>query len=191
MWTCEMLDWPNPRKQRVSVLAAIAVLTTNPVFAAPLDPVSCLIEPYQTVELSTPVAGILQEVAVDRGDLVTTGQVVARLDSRVETLQRDLARARSTDMTQIAGLEARVAFLTDQAARNADLAKRSALSATEAQKAEMEAELARQELERAKLDQARAVLELRISSLWRGWMSCGLRLSPPSPISPALPWVRR
>jgi RND family efflux transporter MFP subunit len=161
MWTCEMLDWPNPRKQRVSVLAAIAVLTTNPVFAAPLDPVSCLIEPYQTVELSTPVAGILQEVAVDRGDLVTTGQVVARLDSRVETLQRDLARARSTDMTQIAGLEARVAFLTDQAARNADLAKRSALSATEAQKAEMEAELARQELERAKLDQARAVLELQ------------------------------
>lgn len=156
-----MLDWPNHRKQRVSVLAAIAVLTTNPVFAAPLDPVSCLIEPYQTVELSTPVAGILDDVAVDRGDLVKAGQVVARLDSRVETLQRDLARARSTDMTQIAGLEARVAFLTAQAARNADLAKRSALSATEAQKAEMEAELARQELERAKLDQARAVLELQ------------------------------
>jgi RND family efflux transporter MFP subunit len=161
MWTFEMWNWPNLRKHWVSILTAIAVLTTKTAYAAPLDPVSCLIEHYQTVELSTPVAGIRAEVAVDRGDLVTAGQVVARLDSRVEALQRDLARARSTDGTQIAGLEARVAFLTDQAKRNADLAKRAALSATEAQKAAMEAELARTELERAKLDQARAVLELQ------------------------------
>ena len=54
-----------------------------------------------------------------------------------------------------------MAFLTDQAQRNADLAKRSALAANEAQKAGMEAELARQELERAKLDQTRATLELQ------------------------------
>ncbi len=149
------------RKQSISILSTGAVLLTKAALAAPLDPVSCLIEPYQTVELSTPVAGILAEVAVDRGDLVAAGQVVARLDSRVEALQRDLARARSTDGTQVAGLEARVAFLTDQAQRNADLAKRSALAANEAQKAGMEAELARQELERAKLDQTRATLELQ------------------------------
>lgn len=141
----------------LAIGAGIAPLAAG---AVTLDPLSCLIEPFQTVKLSTPVAGVLAEVAVDRGDLVAPGQVLARLDSRVETLQRDLARARSTDTTEIAGLEARVAFLTDQAARNADLAKRSALAATEAQKAGMEAELARQELARAKLDLVRAGIEL-------------------------------
>ena len=78
------------RKQSISILSTGAVLLTKAALATPLDPVSCLIEPYQTVELSTPVAGILAEVAVDRGDLVAAGQVVARLDSRVEALQRDL-----------------------------------------------------------------------------------------------------
>lgn len=128
--------------------------------AADLPPVSCLIEPHQTVRLSTPVAGLVAEVLVDRGDVVTAGQVIARLDTRVEEIQRDLARARTEDRTEVLGLEARVAFLSAQSERTATLAKRSAIAETQAQEAELEAELARQDLDRARLDLTRADMEL-------------------------------
>ena len=51
----------------LAIGAGIAPLAAG---AVTLDPLSCLIEPFQTVKLSTPVAGVLAEVAVDRGDLV-------------------------------------------------------------------------------------------------------------------------
>jgi len=137
------------------------VLLAGPAGAATaLDPVSCLIEPQETLRLSTPVAGIIAEITVDRGDVVVAGQVIARLDSRVEEIQRDLARARATDTSKIQGLEARVTFLTEQAERTATLAKRAAVAATAQREAELEAEIARQDLAQARLEHGRAQLEL-------------------------------
>lgn len=139
----------------------VLILLAGPVLATePLAPVSCLIEPQETVRLSTPVAGIVAEVAVDRGDVVVAGQVIARLDSRVEEIQRDLARARAEDTSAIQGLEARVVFLTEQAERTATLAKRAAVAATAQREAELEAEIARQDLAQARLEHGRAQMEL-------------------------------
>ena len=44
----------------------------------------CLIEPNRTAEIRSPVAGIVVNVAVNRGDTVKAGQVVVELDSTVE-----------------------------------------------------------------------------------------------------------
>ncbi|MDH5668705.1 MAG: efflux RND transporter periplasmic adaptor subunit [Nitrospira sp.] len=45
---------------------------------------NCLIQPYVVITVTTPVAGLLETVQVDRGDLVKEGQVLATLDTRVE-----------------------------------------------------------------------------------------------------------
>ena len=65
------------------------------------DDLDCVIEPYRTVELSSPVQGVLEEVLVERGDLVKKGQVLARLKSGVEQAGVNLAKARAESMTEI------------------------------------------------------------------------------------------
>jgi membrane fusion protein (multidrug efflux system) len=54
----------------------------------------CLVEPSMVVSVGSPVDGVLDEVAVNRGDPVRKGQVVARLQSGVETAAVTLSRAR-------------------------------------------------------------------------------------------------
>ncbi len=65
------------------------------------DDLDCVIEPYMTVELSSPVQGVLEEVLVKRGDSVKKGQVVARLKSGVEQAGVNLAKARAESITEI------------------------------------------------------------------------------------------
>ena len=50
-----------------------------PTFAAKksTDDLDCVIDPYKTVELSSSVQGVLEEVLVKRGDTVKKGQVLA------------------------------------------------------------------------------------------------------------------
>lgn len=119
--------------------------------ALALAPIACLIEPDATVQLSTAVAGIVSDVAVDRGDLVQSGQILARLDSRIEEIALALAQARAGNETRVRSLEARVGFLETQADRTAQLAERNAISPTVALEAAMEVEVARQDLTEARL----------------------------------------
>lgn len=136
--------------------------------ALALSPVSCLIEASETVKLATPVGGILAEIAVERGEIIQEGQMIARLDARVEALSRDLARARSEDASEIEAFEAKVEFLSAQAERRSKLAERNVLSSAEAREAVLEQDMAIKDLERARLskmlagleaDQAQAVLD--------------------------------
>lgn len=128
--------------------------------ALALDPVSCLIEAQDVVKLATPVAGIVAEMKVDRGDIVAAGAIMARLDSKIEEIQRDIAKARATDRSQIAALEARVEFLTAQAERRDTLAKRNAMSDADAREAALERDVALQDLEKARLAIGLAEIEV-------------------------------
>ena len=49
--------------------------------------IDCLLEPNMTIELSSPVAGVLDKVLVDRSDKIKKGQIVALLKSEVEKVQ--------------------------------------------------------------------------------------------------------
>ena len=53
-----------------------------------------LIEPSETIEVSSQIPGVIDEITVERGDLVEKGQVVARLKSGVEQAAIALAKAR-------------------------------------------------------------------------------------------------
>src|SRR5262245_40282698 len=78
----------------------------------------CLLEPRVVVNVGTPVDGVIQEVTVDRGDRVTAGQVVARLEAGVEAASVEARRARAE-------------FGARKAERNVELFNRQLISAQE------------------------------------------------------------
>lgn len=91
-----------------------------------------LVYPSEVVKVSSQVPGILEEITVERGDLVKKGQVLARLKSGQEKASLELARAN-------------VEFLKRKAERNTDLARKKLISAhendellTELRKAELQ-----------------------------------------------------
>lgn len=79
-------------------------------------PMACLIEPFQVSELGSASAGVLQQVLVQRGDIVKKGQVVAELNTSVDEATLNLRRAEA-------------AYLSRVVERNGDLYKRKLLPA--------------------------------------------------------------
>src|SRR3989344_5590793 len=63
------------------LLAALAL--GAPLHAAPLPEFDCLIEPNMSVELRSPVDGVIASIAVDRADAVKPGQVLVKLRAEV------------------------------------------------------------------------------------------------------------
>jgi len=55
----------------------------------------CVIKPSMLVELSSQVRGVLEEVHVDRGDMVEKGQLIAQLMAGVEVASVELAKSRA------------------------------------------------------------------------------------------------
>ncbi|MFN3823417.1 MAG: efflux RND transporter periplasmic adaptor subunit [Pseudorhodobacter sp.] len=118
----------------------------------------CLILPHEVVELAMPVDGVVEQLAVDRGDHVETQQVVVRLDVSLEMVELEAARARSASFALIEGRQARLGFLQAEAERTARLVERSAA-------AERLSEEARMSVETARADLAEAVLARRIAGI--------------------------
>src|SRR3974390_30163 len=81
----------------------------------------CVIEPQQTVKLSSAVAGLIKEVNVDRGDLVKKGQVVATLEASVEEANLALAQAKASSDAPIKSAEAKLEFLRRKHERTEEL----------------------------------------------------------------------
>ena len=151
-----------PAARPLAVACALMLALTPPAAAeeAPLAPISCLIEPDELVRLATPVAGIVAEVSVDRGDPVAEGDVIARLDTTLEQITLSLAQARAADQTRIRSLAARLDFLEAQAERTRDLAARNAISQIAALEAELDADIARHALDEARIAHEIAAIEL-------------------------------
>ncbi|MFK7893106.1 MAG: efflux RND transporter periplasmic adaptor subunit [Granulosicoccus sp.] len=61
----------------------------------------CVITPSQTVELGSAVPGLLSEVLVDRSSTVKAGQLVAKLDSRLDQVSLDIASLRASSDTEL------------------------------------------------------------------------------------------
>jgi membrane fusion protein (multidrug efflux system) len=101
------------------------------------------IEASEVVNVSSQVAGILEEVMVERGDRITKGQVIAKLNSDIEEAASELAMAR-------------VEFGKRKVLRNEDLYKKELISIHD--KDEMETELRISELQ---LREAQKKLEIR------------------------------
>lgn len=149
---------------RGPALPAVEALAANESF-------DCVIEPQQTVKLSSAVAGVIREVTVDRGDVVRRGQVVARLEAGVEEANLALAQARASSDATIKSAEAKLEFLRRKHERTEGLAaKKIATEATfeenlaNARMAEQDLRIAELNAQIAQLEvsQSRAVVDQRV-----------------------------
>lgn len=127
--------------------------------AAPLaaaDPIAahrvpCLIEPAETVELMSPIDGVIDHYEIERGDRVRRGQVVAVLEDSVEREDLGVAQSevRRAEMeVELRSVNAEYARRT--ADRIAGLHAGANASEQELEQAQTEAAVAGMELERAR-----------------------------------------
>jgi RND family efflux transporter MFP subunit len=140
-----------------------AVAAAEPDVAAPqsdLAELDCLIEPQRSVVVSAPVIGVVSEVLVERGDFVEEGQVLARLESRIERASVELAKARAEAEAELQGGEARFEFEQRRLARNQSLHKKGVVSDLELDEVESARLVAEANLLQARENRDLAILEL-------------------------------
>ena len=122
------------------------------------------------VHVGSEVPGILETVAVDRGDFVEKGQTLAVLDSRVERATVELIRARVEMEAVIELRRARVDFAGREHERVSELYQKGIIPDFEMDEADTNLIIAQRELEEAEegrritgmeLEQAEAALARR------------------------------
>jgi RND family efflux transporter MFP subunit len=125
------------------------------------DGLECMVEPMQSVVVSAPVAAVVQEVLVERGDFVERGQVIARLESSVEQATVASARARTEASAELRAAEARHAYEQSRRNRSQELRQSGVLSAQEEEESNSAKLVAEADVLRARENRELARLELR------------------------------
>ena len=97
----------------VAALAA-AALAPSAAGAAEFD---CVIEPRRVIELRAPIEGIIDRVAVDRGDTVKRNQELVVLDTSVDRATAAIARHRAVMDGAVKSGESRLDFSKGKLAR--------------------------------------------------------------------------
>lgn len=120
----------------------------------------CVIQPTEFVELSSPVPGIIDSIAVDRSDAVEQGQVVAKLKSDVEQAQVELSKQRAGFDAEIESKRASVGFKKRNQQRTQKLYNKKAVPFHVLDEAKTEAIQAATELRTAEQNKRMAELEL-------------------------------
>jgi RND family efflux transporter MFP subunit len=119
----------------------------------------CLVEPMQAIDVGSPVVGLLDKVHVRRGDRVSSGQVLATLESRAEQAAAELARFRSEATGPTLSAENKIEFARRKFQRRAQMAVEKLMSTQERDDAEVEFKLAEAELQVAQENRQLARIE--------------------------------
>lgn len=100
----------SERSRPAGILGAalLSLTLSGPTHAQSLEDerFDCLIEPKMTVMVGAPTQGVIDTVEVERSDLVSEGQVLARLQSGVESAALEHARVRATMQSEIQARQA-------------------------------------------------------------------------------------
>ena len=130
----------------------------------------CMLAPNEVIDIGSAITGRIEELHVERSDIVTAGQVLVKLDAGVEEAAVRVAEARADRDVDIAASEASLDLDMKREARARRLYETNALSLDQRQEVEARAQLSSIELERAiednrlaslQLDQALATLDRR------------------------------
>jgi RND family efflux transporter MFP subunit len=119
----------------------------------------CVIEPSRQVELSMAVSGIIESIEVERGDRVTSGQLLARLNSGVERASAELAKQRAGSDLQVTSQRERLELARRSLKRVDTLHSNNMISEKEQDETRTTARLAQLEYDAAVEEKAIAQLE--------------------------------
>ena len=138
----------------LSLLCAATALA-----AAGVNEFEGLIEPFEIVNVGSPVEGVVAEVLVERSGLVRQGDPLVRLESSVEEAALNRAQATAAVEGEIRTEEARLTHARRQHGRIAELFKSEAISAEKKDEAATEVTLSAARLKKAREDKEVARLE--------------------------------
>jgi RND family efflux transporter MFP subunit len=142
----------------LAMLAGVAVQTAQAEEV--LSNLDCLIYPNMTVELSSPVAGVIESITVDRSDTVKKGQVLASLISDVEQEKYKMALAKAKHKGGLESSKVNLELNKKEYARAEALYEDRAIPLAEKEQAEANLQLAKYEYENAVHKTAILKLEL-------------------------------
>lgn len=123
-------------------------------------PIDCLIEPWAEVEVSAAIEGLVEEILVERGDHVTRGQTLARLESEVERSLVESSRARAASDGRVRSAKARLDFARSELGRIQNLGVENVVSASALDESRSAERVAAADLEVAENDRQLARLDL-------------------------------
>lgn len=138
------------------VAAGVAALP-----AARADEYDCMIEARQSIEVRSPVDGVIETIHVRRGDRVKRGQALATLASGPERAAVDVARSRASMQGELKSAEARVELARKKWQRAEELQKKNFVSQNARDEAFAEYRLADEQLRAAGENQRLAELDLK------------------------------
>lgn len=154
-------------------LAACGVLALGGnLRAQDMSGFDCMIEPHSVADVSTREEGVLEKILVKRGDIVRKGQVVARLESRLEKIALEFAAARAEMQGEVESRRATLEYALRQRDRVNELYKDNAISFNDKDRAETDVRLAEMELQvaldnhrLAQIERDRAAEQLELRSI--------------------------
>lgn len=162
----------NPaRKKQLVALVTRALLVLAPVLIASAlttcpyaraETVDAFLEPYRTVEISSPFRDRLDAVHVKDGETVKAGQLLAELGTRVLLAQRAQANEASTFHGAIDSAQALIKMRANRLAMLQDLDKSGNARPQEMITAQTELSMARSQLQTAIEEQQLKKLELAV-----------------------------
>ena len=145
--------WNTNPSLRCGALTALLCCCGLPAAAEePAAGFDCVITPSKSVDLGSPVPGQIHEVLVDRSDSVRAGQVVARLDSRLEEANLAIADFKAGTDTQVRLRNAALAIDQRAEERLKSLAATKVASLQDKDRAAREARLSAWRVQAAKDD---------------------------------------
>jgi RND family efflux transporter MFP subunit len=92
------------------------------------QPLGCLIEALRSTDVGSPVIGVVQNVAVERGDVVHKGQVLAVLRASVERATLNVAASRAESIAEVQAAQAGAKFSRERLIRAEDLLRQQFIS---------------------------------------------------------------
>ena len=155
------------RTCRNPMLSAVFAVIASGTQAQPLD---CMIQPHQVVQIGSATPGVIESIAVERGDTVERGQAVVQLKADVERASLGLARTRLAQAGELTAAKSAQAYAQRELKRASELYEQKFIShnyldkqRTEAQVAEGRADQAREKrsLAAREVEVAEAQLDLR------------------------------
>lgn len=128
----------------LALLAPTAPAQQPPQPPQALQPLACLIQPSQVAEVGSAVIGVVQSLAVDRGDTVHRGQVLATLRADVERASAETAQSRARSLGELRGAVAALDLAELRRDRARALKDENFVSAQALEQAEAEFRVARE-----------------------------------------------
>ena len=150
--------------------AQVAPPRATPASTPASAALDCMIQPHQVVQVGTAAAGVVSRLAVDRGDVVRRGQVVAHLNSGVERAALALARERAEQNGEVSAATGAQDLARRELDRATELAEENFVSRTYFERQRAEAQVAggrvdqaqeRRKLAAREVDLAAAQLSMR------------------------------